>query len=122
MRTVSTFEPPPVFSIEVTAGRDGHGVVVAVAGELDVTTAPAVESMLRAQLAAGAVLLDLKRLSFMDSSGIRLLDAVLRDMRPMGWTLLIVPALQPPVRRIIELTGMTNSLPFDEDSGVQQGS
>lgn len=107
---MSTFEPPS-FTIAATPAREG--VVVAVAGEIDVATAPQFEATLRAQLANGPVRLDLRELSFMESSGIRVLAAVLRDLAPMRWTLLIEPTLQPAVRQVIALTGMTDALPFD---------
>ncbi len=107
---MSTFGPPS-FTIAVTPAREG--VVVAVAGEIDLATAPTFESALREQLAAGPVRLDLQGLSFMDSSGIRVLDAVLRDLAAMRRTLLIEPTLQPAVRQVIALTGMTDALPFD---------
>ena len=107
---MSTYGPPS-FEIVVTPAR--AGVVVAVAGEIDLATAPAFETALREQLAAGPVRLDLQGLSFMDSSGIRLLDAILRDGAARGWTLSIDPRLQPAVRQVIALTGMTDALPFD---------
>jgi len=107
---MSTFGPPS-FTIAVTPAREG--VVVAVAGELDLATAAQFEAALREQLAAGPVRLDLQGLSFMDSSGIRVLDAVLRDLAAMRRTLVIEPTLQPAVRQVIALTGMTDALPFD---------
>ena len=114
---MSTFGPPN-FEIEVSPAR--AGVVVAVAGEIDVATAPAFEAALREQLAAGPVRLDLRGLSFMDSTGIRLLDAILRERAAQGWTLLIEPTLQPAVRQVIALTGMTDALPFDVAAPAQE--
>ena len=87
--------------------------MVAVAGELDVATAAEFEATLLEQLAEGPVRLDLRELSFMSSSGIRVLDAILRDLPMIGSTLLIDPTLQPAVRQVIALTGMTDALPFD---------
>ena len=84
-----------------------------MAGEIDLATAPTFESGLREQLAAGPVRLDLQGLSFMDSSGIRALDTLVRDLPAMRWTLVIEPTLQPAVRQVIALTGMTDALPFD---------
>jgi anti-anti-sigma factor len=106
---VSTFGPP---SFEILVSPAPEGVLVAVAGELDVATADRFEAALREQLAAGPVRLDLRELSFMSSSGIRVLDALVRDLWAMSWTLVINPVLQPPVRQVIALTGMTDVLPF----------
>ncbi len=110
MRLVSNIGPP---SFEITVSPAPDGVIVAVCGEVDLVTAPAVEVALREQLAAGPVRLDLQGLSFMDSSGIRVLDAILRDLAPNDWALVIDPALQPPVRQVITLTGLTDALPFE---------
>jgi anti-anti-sigma factor len=102
---------PPVFEIAVVPAAEG--VCVTVAGELDIATAAAFEATLLEQLAEGPVRLDLRELSFMDSTGIRVLDAILRDLPVIGSTLLIDPTLQPAVRQIIALTGLTDALPFD---------
>jgi anti-sigma B factor antagonist len=105
---------PPSFEIVVSpAAPPREGVVMAVAGELDVATAPEFEEALRAQLAAAPVRLDLRGLSFMSSSGIRALDAILRDVAAHRWALVIEPTMQAAVRQVIELTGMTGALPFD---------
>jgi anti-anti-sigma factor len=109
---VSTIGPPS-FEIVVSPRAGGDGVHVAVAGELDLGTAAEFEATLLEQLAAGSVRLDLRGLSFMDSTGIRILDAVLRELPMFGSTLLIDPVLQPAVRQILTLTGMLDALPFD---------
>lgn len=114
------YDGPPTFEIVVSAAaRDG--AVVAVAGEIDMMTAPDLEAALREHLAAGPVRLDLRGLSFMDSSGIRVLDAILRDLPDMRGTLLIEPTLQPAVRQVIALTGMTHALPFDGPAPAEPG-
>ena len=117
MRVVSSFGPPSFEIVVSPAPREG--VVVALVGEIDLSTAPDFETALRERLAAGPVRLDLRGLSFMDSSGIRVLDAILRDCAAMPWTLLIEPTLQPAVRQVIALTGMTDALPFDPPRGAE---
>ncbi len=110
MRLVSTVGPP---SFEIVVSPAAEGVRVAVAGELDLATASEFEATLLEQLGAGSVRLDLRGLSFMDSTGIRVLDAVLRDLPMIGSTLRIDPELQPPVRQVLTLTGIIDALPFD---------
>jgi anti-sigma B factor antagonist len=106
--------PPPSFEIVVSpAAPPRGGVVMAVAGELDLATAPQLEAALREQLAAAPVRLDLRGLSFMSSSGVRLLDAILRDVAAHRWALVIEPKMQPTVRQVLVLTGMIDALPFD---------
>jgi anti-anti-sigma factor len=116
VRLVSSFVPP---AFEITVSPAARGVLVVVAGELDVASAAAFEATLLEQLAEGPVRLDLRELSFMDSSGIRVLDAVLRDLPMMEATLLIDPTLQPAVRQVIALTGMTDALPFDDPPAAE---
>jgi len=111
VRIVPNHGSLPGFEIAVTPAAEG--VLVTVAGELDVATAAEFEATLLEQLAEGPVRLDMRKLSFMDSTGIRVFDALLRDLPVMGTTLLIDPTLQPAVRQVIALTGMTDALPFD---------
>lgn len=111
---------PPSFEIVVSpAAAPREGVVMAVAGELDVATAPEFEAALREQLAVGPVRLDLRGLSFMASSGIRVLDAILRDVAAHRWALVIEPIMQPAVRQVIALTGMTDALPLDAPGAAE---
>ena len=120
MQLVSTFGPP-AFEIVVSPLPEDRGVRVTVVGELDLATSAAFEATLLEQLDAGPVRLDLRGLSFMDSTGIRILDALLRDLPMMGSTLLIDPQLQPSVRQVLALTGMIDALPFD-DAAATDGS
>jgi anti-anti-sigma factor len=103
----------PNYRVEISLG-EGRTTVAAY-GELDLATAAGFEATLREQLAAGPVLLDLAELSFMDSSGVHVLDRVLRDLDPEGWKLLVRPTLQDRVRQILDLTGIYGLLPFDRE-------
>lgn len=89
----------------------GSATVVEVFGEVDVAAAPELEAALREATAAGSALVDLSGVSFMDSSGIRLLDALLRE----GGELRFVPRFQDPVRQVLEMTGMLAALPTQDD-------
>ena len=101
----------PEFRLTVTAA-DRRTVVVAT-GELDVAHTDELTAALRAQLAQGQVHLDLSELTFMDSSGVRLLDTLMRDVAAHGWVLTMAPELHRAVRRVLELTGMLALLPFE---------
>ena len=104
------------FRLTVTTAGDTTVVAVAVAGELDVAHTDELTAALRKALAQGPVRLDLGELTFMDSSGVRLLDTLLREVDANAWTLTLAPALQPAVRRVLELTGMLALLPFEPSS------
>ncbi|MCW2954535.1 MAG: hypothetical protein JWQ48_3705 [Conexibacter sp.] len=94
------------FSIE--SRPDRSRIAVALAGELDLATVDAVEAEIRDLRAAGfsEIVLDLRALVFIDSTGLRLLlrwdEAARRD----GFSFAIVDGVGP-VRRLLEVTGLT---------------
>jgi anti-anti-sigma factor len=98
----------------VTFEHAGERTVMAVDGELDMATVDEFTASLREGLAAGPVLLDLRALAFMDSSGVRALDAVLRDAEGEGWKLTILPEMRANVRQLLTLTGLIAILPFED--------
>jgi anti-sigma B factor antagonist len=104
-------EPPELHLTALSA--DGQ-TVLAVAGEVDVASAPEFAAGLREHLASGPVLLDLRKLTFMDSSGVRALDAVMRDIEREGWSLAIRSDMHRNVRQVLALTGMLEALPLQD--------
>lgn len=83
-----------------------------VAGEVDISTAPALHEHLLAALAGlgQEVLLDLSGVTFMDASGLRVLVLVNRLLQERGGTLhLLAPA--PVICRLLEVTGLTGQFP-----------
>ena len=108
-------EPP---SFEVRSEFDSGTGRLTPVGELDIATAPELEEAARATIARGAreLTIDLRELSFMDSSGLRLLIVLRERATSEGWTLrLLKPAGQ--VLTILALTGADENLPFVEDPG-----
>jgi anti-sigma B factor antagonist len=87
---------------------DGGRAIVEAHGELDLGTVDGVERAVRELRRDGAtdVVLDLRALTFMDSSGLRLLLRLDADAREHGWTLAIADG-DGPVRRLLELTNLT---------------
>jgi anti-sigma B factor antagonist len=103
---------PPEFSI--TVGRSRDVVRIAVEGELDLATAPQLAAHLDAAARpGGAVVLDLARLSFLDSSGVALLLGVTRRAAREAWTLTI-SGTPPAARDVLELCGLIDVLPLDD--------
>ena len=97
---------------EVATARDGERLTVAPAGELDLATVPDVEAALRgAEPAPGQVVLDLSAVTFMDTSGLRLVLEEEKRAAERGSSFLIVPG-PPSVQRIFELSGVADRLPF----------
>jgi len=108
--------------LALTTRRDGRRAVLALRGELDMASARRVEAEVERALAGGTevVVLDLRELEFMDSSGLR---AVLRAdalARRDGWRLAVVDGREP-VRRVFAITGMDQRLTFVADPAAAGG-
>ena len=92
----------------------GDVVVVALAGELDIATAEIAEKALR----PGVDVLDLTALEFMDSAGVRvLLGICVARGEP-----LVVRGVTRAVRRILNMTGLSDMLIFEDETSDQIGS
>jgi anti-sigma B factor antagonist len=96
---------PDLFSCDV-GHEDGYDWV-RPAGDLDLDTVHRVESALRAlrEKGAGNLVLDLRGLTFMDSTGLRLVIRWHTAAREDGFRFSIVPGPEV-VQRVFRLTGM----------------
>jgi anti-anti-sigma factor len=84
---------------------EGHLVVAAIRGELDLATVPDLAGPLRPLAAAGHhLILDLGALQFCDCTGLSLLLRVRREAAEAGGTLQLAAAV-PRVGRLTALTG-----------------
>lgn len=104
------------FTCNVTPERD-H-VIVAPRGDLDMATVGAVERELRRLRDTGfdRIVLDLRGLTFMDSSGLHLVTRWANDASQDGFVFELEPG-QPAIQRVFELTSMTELLPFRKQAG-----
>jgi anti-sigma B factor antagonist len=100
-------EPEP-FRCDVA--RDGKVVRITLAGELDLASSAEVEPVLR-ETGAEQRLIDLRDVTFMDSSGLRLILSAHAAARRYGQSLTIVPG-PPAVQRVFQLCGVENELRF----------
>lgn len=94
----------PAFTAQI---ESRNGVArVALRGELDTATAPLLEESLAPLESNGftSIMLDLRDLKFLDSSGLRVLLAASERAETNGHRLLLVGAT-PGARRLFELTG-----------------
>jgi anti-sigma B factor antagonist len=93
---------------EIGSARAGEPVVVTVRGEVDLATAPELESCLHRAFgdAPDGVVLDLDGLTFIDSSGLRVLVALAKDARSRDASLTLrnVPR---HAQRVLDLTGLS---------------
>jgi anti-anti-sigma factor len=101
--------------VRIDSSSRADRTAVAITGEIDLATAGAMGEAVREHLRTGPVLLDLSAVGFMDSSGVRELDGLLRDVDAEGWDLRVVPALTEAVAQVLELTGMRDQLPFEDE-------
>jgi anti-sigma B factor antagonist len=95
-------------SLEVEIMRDGPEAVVVARGEIDLATQSALRDALEeASESAEAVVLDLTDVSFLDSSGLRVLAQWKRRLSDGGGgSRLRVVVHGTPVQRIFEVTGL----------------
>ena len=103
------------FSVEVQ--RHGDVAVVEPRGELDVATVLTLRAIVE-EKSPGRLVLDLRGLSFIDSSGLHLLVALHQRAQSDGFQLaLVAPA--PPVDRAIQVSGLGKTLPFVSPSAIE---
>lgn len=97
---------PEPFLIRVLPRQD-EMVWVRVTGEVDLCTAPELELSLTREIDAGSkVLLDLSRVSFIDSSGLRAIAMAARMAQSNGSALELDSSLPDQARRVIEISGL----------------
>jgi anti-sigma B factor antagonist len=89
-----------VFAVDVLR-RDG-AIHVVLEGELDVATLPRLEAALPEPAAGELLVIDLRELQFMDSSGIHVLMGLDVASREQGWSLVVVRGPRD-VQRVLEL-------------------
>jgi anti-anti-sigma factor len=106
-----------------TEARDLDGArvaVVRVAGEVDLANAEELEAALFSEPCSGseAIVLNLAKVPFMDSSGLRVLLVAVRDS---GARVALVLGEGSPVERLLDYAGMSETMPIraTEDEAAQ---
>ncbi|GGS48366.1 STAS domain-containing protein [Streptomyces griseoviridis] len=101
-------------SVEVTLPRQDVALLT-VEGYLDVDTATEFQHHLANQLHHGRrhFLLDLSAVPFMDSSGMNIILRVYQEARELPGSVHIIKPT-PAVRRILDLTGVSITVPVSE--------
>lgn len=100
---------------EAKIGELEHGVrTISVRGELDLSTAPELESPLDQALEndQGSVLIDLTQCEFIDSTGIALIVRAWQRLQgDNNGRTLVLCSQNDQVRRVLEITGLELSIP-----------
>lgn len=97
------------FRVEVRT--DGRAAIIVVSGELDLASSPALESELEQVERSDSELLvlDLRELEFMDSTGLSVIVRAHRRLSDDGRSLCLVRGPQQ-VQRLLDLTGVAERL------------
>jgi len=102
----------PHDEFRIDEDRRDSAVVLRVQGDLDLASADAVAQRLDALEAAGEpVVLDVDRLSFMDSSGLRVVLQAVENSRASGWSFSLTAGSEQ-VRNLFASAGVTGRLPI----------
>jgi len=90
---------------------DGRAAIIAVSGELDLASAPALESELEqaGRSESELLLLDLRELEFMDSTGLSVIVKAHQRLSEQGPSLYLIRGPQQ-VQRLLDLTGVAERL------------
>jgi anti-anti-sigma factor len=87
------------------------GRTLALTGELDLDSANKLEEAVREVCASGAgLVIDLRKVTFMDSTGLRVLIVAGTLCEEKGHELRIIPG--EDIQRVLEMTGLDRVLPF----------
>ena len=105
--------PPEAEPFRCATSHEYESAHIRAIGELDLATAPILSEEIDALRSAGFrhMTLDLSRLDFIDSTGLRLILACDAEARQDGFTITLIPG-PPAVERIFQLTNTRAQLPF----------
>jgi anti-sigma B factor antagonist len=99
----------PAVELKVSSRSQGDHEVVIATGEIDLYTAPRLQSELAAVIASAApashFIIDMSGVDFCDSTGMNVLLSSLRQARERGGELELA-APRPAVRKILSVTGL----------------
>jgi anti-anti-sigma factor len=101
-------------SFEIREEDDGATQVLSINGELDLGTAPVLARRVDERLVAKptTLTLDLSALTFMDSSGLRLLIELNERAERESWGLTLIPSRHESANAVLRMTGADAALPF----------
>jgi anti-sigma B factor antagonist len=95
---------------------------LALEGELDLANAATLAAELeRAESDAAAITLDMRRLEFIDSTGIALLVSAHRRLNQAAERFQLVPSRSEAVKRVLGVTGVSAKLPFVSPDDGEDG-
>jgi anti-sigma B factor antagonist len=110
--------------LQVAHDREGSRERLALSGEFDIVTAPALDAAVERLLGGGieSLVLDLRGVAFMDSSGLRTVLTAWDSCREAGCEFLLIPD-SGACMRLFQITGVLDDLPLwepDSEDGFPQ--
>ena len=102
--------------IDITTAIHDETLVVAVAGELDIYTAPDLRVLVLDAVRGGrdAVVLDLRDTRFLDSTALGVIIAVMKELRLRGGRFVLVNDRRS-ISKTLSITGLDHLLPVTAD-------
>jgi anti-sigma B factor antagonist len=110
----------PLVELKVSSRAEGDRVIVALSGEIDLYTAPRLQSQLAAALNtehAVRLVVDMSGVDFCDSTGMNVLLGAQRMARERGGDLEL-SAPRPAVLKILQVTGLETVFTVVEGSAT----
>jgi anti-sigma B factor antagonist len=109
-------------ALNIAVARDETTAIVRLMGELDLATAPILDAALQdLEAPCERVVLDLSRLTFIDSTGLRLVFSAHRRAVSDGFDLVLAGA-NGHVLEILHLTALNVTLPMAPDVASSLGN
>ena len=92
---------------KVECSVEDGSMLISLSGEIDLANAAVVEDEIRSAVSIQprSVSVDLTELSYIDSSGIRILYGLASRLQALRIVLELIVPLESPTRRLIELSG-----------------
>jgi anti-sigma B factor antagonist len=113
----------PVVELKVSTRSEGDRVVVALSGEIDLYTAPRLQSQLASALNVDRpvqLVVDMSGVDFCDSTGMNVLLAAQRMAREHGGNVAL-SGPRPAVRKILQVTGLESVFTVTDDGATVPG-
>jgi anti-sigma B factor antagonist len=108
---VAAAQGAAVIAESVTFSAHGTASLVRLTGEIDLANAPEIGREIVVHTSgARAVLIDLTGVSFLDSAGVRLLDALIGDLDALGTPIRLVVGESGPARSTLGLCEFRDDL------------
>lgn len=109
--------------MDITTRDEGDTTVVMLNGKLDTNTTPAAESEINALIEAGAskLLINFEQLSYISSSGLRLLLATAKRLKGKGGDLQVC-SLNEMATEVFEISGFSTILKVFPNEQAALGS